>query len=227
MNSETTSNPSSSSAFPPTRWTWVRQAQQEGEAVSELAMDRLCRVYWYPVYATARRKSAMDHHAAEDLAQGFWTWFIEGDHLRSAQPEKGKFRSFLSAYLENFMRNELRSQRAEKRGGHAVMVSKDSEDWSTRYEIEMSRHASPDEHLDAAWRRAGMEAAFAEVETAWVRSNKGDFFQAMKAHLKDGAERGGYAGIAQQLSMSQVNVRQLASQLKKELRDAITRWVGE
>ena len=80
-------------------------------------------------------------------AQGFWTWFIEGDHLRNAQPEKGKFRSFLSAYLENFMRNELRAQRAEKRGGRAVMVSKDCEDWSTRYEMEMSRHASPDEHL--------------------------------------------------------------------------------
>ncbi len=213
--------------FPLTRWTWVRQAQQDGETVSELAMERLCRAYWYPVYVTARRKSGLDHHAAEDLTQGFWSWFIEGGHLRNAQPEKGKFRSFLCGYLENFMRNELRTQRAEKRGGRAVMVSKDSEDWSTRYEMEMSRHASPDEHLDAAWRSAGMEAAFAEVETAWMRRSKGEFFLAMKAHLKDGAERGGYAGIAAQLGMTEVNVRQLASQLKKEMKDAYQRWVGE
>ena len=215
------------SAFPPTRWTWVRQAQQSEDTVSELAMDRLCRAYWYPVYVTARRKNGLDHHAAEDVTQAFWTWFIEEDHLRNAQPEKGKFRSFLSAYLENFVHNQLRAQRAVKRGGRALMVSKDSEDWSTRYELEMGAHASPDEHLDAAWRRAGMEAAFAEVETAWVRRGRGAFFHAMKAHLKDGAERGGYAGIAQQLGMTEVNVRQQASQLKKELRDAITRWVGE
>lgn len=226
--SHTTRASTTSSAFPATRWTWVREVQQgDGETISELAMERLCAAYWYPVYVTARRKSGLDHHTAEDVAQAFWSWFITHEHLRDARPSEGKFRNFLSSYLENFLRNELRAMRAEKRGGKAVLISKDSEDWSVRYEAEMGRHASPDEHLDAAWRRAGVDAAFAEVETAWTARGKGAFFEAMKAHLKGGGERGGYAIIAAALNLSEENVRQLASQLKRDLKSAYQRWVGE
>ncbi len=215
--------------YPATRWTWVRDAQEgEGaERVSFVAMERLCAAYWYPLYASARRKRGLDHHAAEDAAQAFWSWFIPGGHVRDARPEKGKFRSFLAGYFDNFLNNHLRAERAKKRGGGLEFISRDSEDWSTRYELEAGRHASPDEHLDAVWRRAGMEAAFAEVEAVWQERGRADFFQAMKAHLEAGGERGGYREIAERLGLGEANVRQLARQLKAELRDAVGRWIGE
>lgn len=220
-------NPTSS--YPPTRWTWVRDAQDHGQAeeVSLVAMERLCGAYWYPLYASARRKRGLGHHEAEDVAQAFWAWFIPGGHVRDARPERGKFRSFLAGYFDNFLNNHLRAERAQKRGGGTAVISRDGGDWSTRYELEMGRHASPDEHLDAVWRRAGMEAAFAEVEAVWLDRGRSDFFQAIKAHLEAGSERGGYGGIAERLGLGEANVRQLARQLKAELRDAVGRWIGD
>jgi RNA polymerase sigma-70 factor (ECF subfamily) len=219
----------STTSYPQTRWTWVRQAQDawQAEETSFVGMDEICAAYWYPLYASARRKRGLDHHAAEDAAQAFWAWFVDSGHVRDARPERGRFRSFLAAYFDNFLANHLRAERAQKRGGAAQMISRDGEDWSARYELEMGSHASPDEHLDAVWRRAGMEAAFAEVEALWLQRGRWDFFLAMKEHLEAGGERGGYGEIARKLDLTEVNVRQLARQLRLDLRAALARWIGE
>ena len=59
---DSTNTPNPNSAFPLTRWTWVRQAQQQQEEVSEMAMNLLCGVYWYPLFVTSRRKQGLNHH---------------------------------------------------------------------------------------------------------------------------------------------------------------------
>ena len=55
--------------FPPTRWTRVVAANGDG-AEAERALNELCGMYWYPLYAFVRRKGkgAVD---AQDLTQGF------------------------------------------------------------------------------------------------------------------------------------------------------------
>ena len=224
---ESSEEPQQPSAFPPTRWTWIRQAQDKQEQVSELALNLLCAAYWYPLFVTARRKLGLGHHEAQDMVQGFWSDFLQKDTLGKVQPELGKFRSYLSACFTNFAKNEWRTQNAKKRGGDAIFISKDSEEWNAKCVSEMSHYASAEAHLDHAWKNASVEAAFREVEASWARRGKGQIFEAIKNHLKEGGERGAYKAMAEQFGLSEANLRQNVSQLRKELREARDRWLGK
>ena len=84
--------------FATTRWSIVIAA---GDARRKDALSRLCEAYWYPFYAYVRRRgySAPD---AQDLTQAFFARMLENQSLRVADPERGKFRSFLLASLDHF-----------------------------------------------------------------------------------------------------------------------------
>ena len=225
MPHETAEQPSQpGGAFPPTRWTWVSEAKEE--ETSEVAMNLLCGIYWYPLFAAARFKHGLDYHRAQDITQGFWQWFLEKDFLSRAQPERGKFRNFLMSYFDNFVLHEWRAERAQKRGGGALMISRDGEEWNARYELELGQHQSPEELVDRAWERANLEASFHEVEADWQRRGKGAVFEALKEHIVEGAERGSTKALAQSLGLTEENVRQHLSRLRKDLRAACLRWVG-
>lgn len=65
------------------------------------ALSRLCRAYWYPIYAFLRRQGKSPHDA-EDLTQGFFAALLDRQGLDRVAPERGKFRSFLLACLHNY-----------------------------------------------------------------------------------------------------------------------------
>jgi len=226
MNSDATGKPNSpNSAFPVTRWTWVNQAKEE--EASEMAMNLLCGIYWYPLFVTSRSKHALDYHRAEDMTQAFWEWFIEKEFLTRAQPERGKFRNFLMSYFDNFLLHEWRASRAQKRGGGMVLISRDCEEWNARYESEMGLYHSPDEHVDNVWERANIEASFKDVEAEWARRGKAVIFEALKNHIIEGAEHGAAKALAATLGLTEENTRQQLSRLKKDLRASCSRWVGD
>src|SRR5438034_4452724 len=89
--------------FRTTRWTTINRAgRQDGSAESERALEKLCRTYWYPLYVFLRRqgKSPQD---AEDLTQSFFGHMLENNALRTARPERGRFRTFLLSSLKHFV----------------------------------------------------------------------------------------------------------------------------
>src|SRR5690349_16220334 len=78
-----------------TRWDVVKRAAADGGTASNHALEELCRIYRHPIYVALRHKHQCPHHDAEDLAQSFIAWLIHGGYLRRADPEKGRFRTFL------------------------------------------------------------------------------------------------------------------------------------
>src|SRR5437870_9543672 len=80
--------------FASTHWSVVLAAGQEASPQATEALEKLCRTYWYPLYAYARRQG-YDMHAAQDLTQGFFARVLEKNYLSDVEREKGKFRSFL------------------------------------------------------------------------------------------------------------------------------------
>src|SRR5215472_4003248 len=82
------------SQFPTTRWTLVIAAGDPGWKEARSALVSLCENYWYPLYAFLRRRGyPLD--VAQDHIQEFFMRVIEGRYLDRADPEKGRFRSFL------------------------------------------------------------------------------------------------------------------------------------
>ena len=102
--------------FATTHWTVVLAAGRGGSKESEEALASLCGAYWYPLYAFVRRLGRRPEEA-QDLTQEFFARLLEKDYLRAADPERGRFRSFLLAAFKHFLSNERERAQARKRGG--------------------------------------------------------------------------------------------------------------
>ena len=88
--------------FATTNWSLVLAAADTQNPNSGEALEDLCRKYWPPVYAFIRYRG-FDEAKAEDLTQGFFTRLLEKKNLKAADPERGKFRSFLLASVKHYL----------------------------------------------------------------------------------------------------------------------------
>ena len=82
------------SDFPTTRWTLVIAAADPQRKEARSALVSLCEGYWYPLYAYIRRRG-YPADQAQDLTQQFFIRVLEGRYLDRADPDKGRFRSFM------------------------------------------------------------------------------------------------------------------------------------
>ena len=99
--------------------SWSRPATPHRKE-AQSALVSLCELYWYPLYACLRRRG-YPADQAQDLTQEFFIRVLEGRYLDRADPEKGRFRSFLLTSLKFFVADEEDRHRAQKRGGGAVL----------------------------------------------------------------------------------------------------------
>jgi RNA polymerase sigma-70 factor (ECF subfamily) len=84
-----------------THWSVVLAAGVSASPDSQEALEKLCRAYWYPLYAFVRR-AGRSQQDAEDLIQGFFLYVLERHVINKARPEPGRFRSF--AILSEWIR---------------------------------------------------------------------------------------------------------------------------
>src|SRR3954471_19582118 len=98
-------------SFATTHWSVVLAAGSDSTNRADNAREKLCSSYWYPVYAYVRRQG-FEKQGAEDLTQDFFSWLLESGHLRVADQEIGKFRSFLLVRLKHFLADERKKARA-------------------------------------------------------------------------------------------------------------------
>ena len=79
--------------FAATRWTLVVKARG-GDAVAQSALSELCEAYYAPV-VTFLRSEGRDEDMARELAHGFFERVLARGSLRGADPQRGRFRSYL------------------------------------------------------------------------------------------------------------------------------------
>src|SRR5881275_2566952 len=97
----------------------VIAADKAGKALAEL-----CRIYWRPIFAFICRRGYTVPDA-QDLTQDFFLMILEGDILKRADPNRGRFRSLLLKAVQNFLADDAIRKRARKRGGDMKFVSWD------------------------------------------------------------------------------------------------------
>lgn len=102
---DTDSTPPDTSRFATTRWSVVLAAGSPESTRCQKALEMLCQVYWFPIYAYLRQQG-YGVHEAEDQTQGFFTHMIEMHDLCRADPDRGKFRSFLLSMLKHFVADQ-------------------------------------------------------------------------------------------------------------------------
>src|SRR5208282_5802991 len=141
-NGRTMHTLSGPSQFPTTRWTLVVAAADPQRKDARSALVSLCEGYWYPLYVYLRRRG-YPADQAQDLTQEFFIRLLEGRYLDRADPEKGRFRSFLLTSLKFFVADEEDRRRAHKRGGGAVL-SLEFSSGEDRYQREPAHDETPE-----------------------------------------------------------------------------------
>jgi RNA polymerase sigma-70 factor (ECF subfamily) len=138
--------PADGARFATTRWSVVVAAAGSDPAKARAALSDLAAVYWYPLYADARRRGAASADAA-DLVQGFFAALLEKDWVAAADPGRGRFRAFLLTAFRRFAGHERERERAQKRGGGAVL-SLDVAAAESRLSIEPADTRTPEREFE-------------------------------------------------------------------------------
>src|SRR4030095_14328599 len=108
--------------FNTTHWSVVLACSGENDTrQAHEALAKLFQTYWYPLYAYTRRRGYGEQDA-QDLVQAFCVHLQEKHALAKADPQRGRFRTFLLSSLQNFLANEKARAHAQKRGGGREQV---------------------------------------------------------------------------------------------------------
>lgn len=107
--------------FPTTVWTQVRSAR-DGDSGK---LTQILVRYRGPIVGFLKRKG-VDPEQAEDLAQEVLLRVSKRDFLLKIDPALGKFRSLLLSVTRHVLSEELKKERAQRRGGDVRMLAGDA-----------------------------------------------------------------------------------------------------
>jgi len=200
------------SRFHTTQWSVVLAAGGS-TAESRAALEELCATYWRPIYRFIRR---WGHGAdeAQDLTQGFFAEFLQRRDIEGLDPERGRFRSYLLAAVKHFLANDKERERALKRGGGARLFSLSFDD-DLGLAIEPADTRTPEGDYERQWALAILRRALERLRVEQATKGRRELFERLKPTLAGEDVDGGYAAVADELSLTTVAVRVAAHRLKK------------
>ncbi len=171
-----------------------------GVPEADAALERLCRTYWFPVYAYVRRRGYAVEDA-KDLTQGFFTRLLANGALTGADPAKGKFRSFLIVALNHFLANEWDRSNRLKRGSGQPLLSLD-DTAENRYNLEPVTNLTPDKLYERHWALTLLDQALARLRQEFEASGQMRQFGLLQPFLANEPETGDYANVAHELTLT-------------------------
>ena len=211
--------------FTTTHWSVVLAAGHCGSPNAVEALEKLCRAYWPPLYTYARRlgRSAEE---AQDLTQEFFARLLEKNYLEAADPEKGKFRSFLLTAFKRFLANEWDRANREKRGGGRQLISLDETDGENRYLAEPADTMTPEKAFERRWALRLLEEVLNRLEKEYAAAGKKKVFEELQILLTGEKTQSPYAEIAARLRMSEGTLKVTVHRLRQRYRDLLRLEVG-
>jgi len=216
--------------FATTHWTVVLAAGRRSTPQSDLALEELCRAYWFPLYAYVRRRGHTKEDA-EDWTQAFFARFLEKNYLEGLNAERGRFRAFLLASLKHFLANEWDKSQRQKRGGGEATLSLDWETADTQFQITATSELTPDKAFDREWALTLLAKVIERLRTECAADGKTRLFEQLKVFLAAGKGESAQSEVAKALGMEEGAVRVAVHRLRKRyrqlLRDEIANTLSE
>ena len=222
--------------FATTRWSLILlAANSEGkDQTSREALNELCRTYWRPIFSFVCRRghSAQD---AQDLTQDFFVMILEHHWLEQADPDRGRFRSFLLKSLQNFLIKAAEKTHARKRGGDLKFISWD--DWMAEAPSQLGISAQaleslqPERLFDLRWAMAVVEQALRRLREECEEEGRLRLFNALSPFLTAERDEVSYQNLSTTLAVAEsvvgkqlYNMRQRYRSL---LRDEVAHTVAD
>lgn len=213
--------------FATTHWSLVAAAKPDEANQSRVrrALEELCRAYWYPLYAFVRYRgySADD---AQDLTQAFFAGIIEKGGFTSADPERGRFRSYLLGALKHFLANEWQRTQTQKRGGRVQLLEWDALDPEARYTAAATQSDDPEHLFDREWALETVAGALQALRDEMLQAGKSPQFDELKGCLT-GEDETSREELAARLNMSAGAVKVAVHRLRRRYRELLRAAVAD
>ncbi len=214
--------------FATTRWSVVLHAGRAGSQGSSAqdALARLCRTYWFPLYAHVRRRGFAAHDA-EDLTQEFFARILARHSIAQADPARGRFRAFILTALNHFLADEWNRARAAKRGGACERLSLDMADAEDRFAQVADPAAPPDQMFDREWALAVLRTVLTELENEYAAAGRTELFALLKPTLTGTRDAQPYAELARQLGRNENAVKVAVHRLRQRYRTLLQAEIAD
>ena len=211
--------------FTTTHWSVVLAARQAGTPGTAAALENLCRTYWPPLYAYIRREGN-DATEAQDLTQDFFARLLTKDYLQRLHHQGGKFRSFLLAYLKNFLSEQRRKAGAQQRGGGCVFVSLDEPAGEDGYLLEPVDDLTPDQVFERRWAQTVLQTALDRLRAEYVARGQAALFDLLQDYQP--REPGGrsYAQLGNDFDMTEAAIKSAVQRMRQRHRELLREEVA-
>jgi RNA polymerase sigma factor (sigma-70 family) len=189
-------------------------------------LANLCKDYWYPLYAFARRLGRSKEDA-EDLTQGFFVYALEHEVFTLADRNLGTLRTFLLKVFQRYIGDVWDRDHALKRGGGKKLVSLDVEDGEELYTRELESNDTPELLFDRSWAQSLLRVTLSALATSEQSAGRDRLFECLQSFLTpDAVSEQGYEATARELGMAPEAVRQAVSRLRKRFRECLREQIA-
>jgi RNA polymerase sigma factor (sigma-70 family) len=214
--------------FDTTHWSVIAACTPANGAEADTALNQLCRDYWPPLYSFVRRRG-FSPADAQDLVQGFFGYFLERKAYAQADPNKGKFRSFLLASLKNYMADVWDRDHAMKRGGKHEFVLLDAELHAVEGHCENHSQGAllnEEQEYELQWAAALVSRAIDRLEAQFREGPKARLFAELKCFITGGTGLPKQEGVAGKLGIPIDTLRSHVSRLRVRYRELLREEVA-
>ena len=193
-------------AFTTTHWSVVLEAQGESPAAQE-ALEKLCRIYWRPIFSFLQRQGVRPEEA-EDVTQGFFASLFERGSLNAVRKEKGRLRSYLLGALKYFLADEQRRAMAIKRGKGQRLIPLEELRADERVTMEPTDPVTAEMIYERRWASTVLERVLTRLKDEYRAAGNAMLFDSLKKLLPDEPGAPSQAEIAERLGMNENAIRQ-------------------
>lgn len=212
--------------FLTTHWSVVLSAAKNDTTHAMSALEHLCGIYWYPLYAYVRRRGFASHDA-QDLTQAFFARLLERRWVGDADQSKGRFRTFLLTAMSRFLSDEWDKVSAQKRGGGIAHVPVQIGDAETRYGLEPKDTATPEQCYERQWALTLLDQVLQQLKADFEEDGKGALFAKLNATLQGRSESQPYAQLADELGISIGAVKVAVHRMRKKYRQLLREHIAQ
>jgi RNA polymerase sigma factor (sigma-70 family) len=206
-------------AFTTTHWSIVLEAQGPTAAAQE-ALDKLCRIYWRPIYGFVRRQGVRPEEA-KDLTQGFFALLLERRDLETVRKEKGRLRSYLLTSLKHFLTNERSRAMAVKRGEGQRLIPLEAFREHERAGFEPTDSERADLIYERNWALTVLDQVLDRLGDEYRAAGKMALFDQLQKSLTDEPDRPSQADTAHEFGMTENAVKQACHRLRQRYRQLL------
>lgn len=205
------------SAFSPTRWTLVVQAQGHTPE-AKAALSDLCAAYYAPV-AEFIRQWLRGADKAADLTQKFFAEILSRGGVDGAEQGRGRFRSFLLGAVKHFLSRARERELAQKRGGGVEFQPLDAGSETPDSAL------PPDAAFDRQWALTLLGRALDSLESQFAAEEKAENFRVLKPWLTgeaDTPQSTAAAALGLSDTAVKVAIHRLRQRFRQQLRAELT-----